>query len=377
MTTTQLTSNSFNDYNVQVSGDNVVWRGWDGNDDEIFLYDGVTTTQLTNNGVEDWGLQISGNNIVWNGGSGFLDLEIFLYDGTSTTQLTNNSSIDISPQISGDNIVWQGWGGGGSEIFLATPVTEPPPPVTEPEHQARKESRLNLDPSKSNLVLATHGYNGDMSWVKGMRDSISNHLSGLPGSAGDDWQVEAYDWTDLAGSPLSLSSPNDALAHAADLGLLDGEVIGQQGYDYVHLIGHSAGSELINKMAKQIRALSPDTQIHTTFLDAYAPGRLTEQYGQHSTWSDHYFNAGDLPWTEADLMFAYDVNVSGLDPTPSPSNPFFGHRWPHEFYQASIDNPLADEYEGFGFARSYEWNPDEAWPPGLGYEAEHAPAIAA
>ncbi|MHC4445016.1 MAG: TolB family protein, partial [Planctomycetota bacterium] len=105
--TTQLTNNSYGDYFPQVSGSNVVWQGYDGNDYEIFLYDGTSTTQLTNNSYQDIDPQVSGSNVVWSGGYPY-DSEIFLYDGTSTTQLTNNSYGDYFPQVSGSNVVWQG-----------------------------------------------------------------------------------------------------------------------------------------------------------------------------------------------------------------------------------------------------------------------------
>ena len=36
-----------------ISGPNAVWDGWDGNDVEIFLYDGSTVTQLTDNNYRE------------------------------------------------------------------------------------------------------------------------------------------------------------------------------------------------------------------------------------------------------------------------------------------------------------------------------------
>ena len=36
-----------------ISGNKIVWVGNDGNDNEIFLYDGNTTTQLTDNETDD------------------------------------------------------------------------------------------------------------------------------------------------------------------------------------------------------------------------------------------------------------------------------------------------------------------------------------
>ena len=96
----------------RMDGNGVVWLGRDGNDDEIFLYDGTSVTQLTDNSVSDKQPQISGSNVVWAGGFGY-NSEIFLYDGMSTTQLTDNSEADFSPLVSGSTVAWQRWNDEG------------------------------------------------------------------------------------------------------------------------------------------------------------------------------------------------------------------------------------------------------------------------
>ena len=117
--TTQLTENEYVDRYPQISGNNVVWEGYEGgNDDEIFLYNGSSTTQLTNNGYHDYAPQISGNSVVWQAAGWIDDNEIFLYNGTSTTLLTNNNDHDVSPHISGNNVVWKGHDGNDWEIFF-------------------------------------------------------------------------------------------------------------------------------------------------------------------------------------------------------------------------------------------------------------------
>jgi len=108
--------------NPEISGNNIAWQGWDGNDWEIFYYDGSTTTQLTDNAFDDSGIQMDGNRIVWNGGFGAAR-DIFLFDGTSTTQLTTASTYNNNPVISGDNIVWQQHDGNDWEIVLYDGVT--------------------------------------------------------------------------------------------------------------------------------------------------------------------------------------------------------------------------------------------------------------
>ena len=64
---TIIEGNSYYDQNPQIYGSNVVWEGYDGNDYEIFLYDGSSTTQLTNNSYDDQNPQIYESNVVWGG----------------------------------------------------------------------------------------------------------------------------------------------------------------------------------------------------------------------------------------------------------------------------------------------------------------------
>ncbi|PSF39510.1 hypothetical protein C7H19_01600 [Aphanothece hegewaldii CCALA 016] len=104
VTTIQLTSNGY-DYYFDTDGKNVVWL----DNNEVFLYDGNTTQQITNNGGNKYNVQVSGNKIVWisyDNLSGY-DSEVFLYDGSTTTQLTNNNVSESNIFIDSENIVWQ------------------------------------------------------------------------------------------------------------------------------------------------------------------------------------------------------------------------------------------------------------------------------
>lgn len=119
--TTQLTNNTTADTAAGIAGSNIVWTGFDGNDNEVFFYNGTTktTTQLTNNTTNDTAAGISGANVVWTGFDGSDD-EVFFYDGTTrtTAQLTNNTTNDLASGVSGFNVVWQGSDGSDSDIFF-------------------------------------------------------------------------------------------------------------------------------------------------------------------------------------------------------------------------------------------------------------------
>jgi hypothetical protein len=95
-TITQLTYNSVEDANPDISGGNIVWMHWDGSDYEIYSNFGG---QLTNNNRPDAAPAISGTNVVWNGPSDSSDTyEIY---SNFAGQLTNNDRNDANPAISG------------------------------------------------------------------------------------------------------------------------------------------------------------------------------------------------------------------------------------------------------------------------------------
>jgi hypothetical protein len=173
--TRQLTRTVFEEAQPQVSELYAAWRGFDGQDFEIFYYDLATgtTRQLTNNDLDENDPQLSGANMIWksrltltdeassdisfyNGSNGRItrisdgldfntnaeisrspseasgtkviwqgikpgetDYEIFLYDAVTgrRTQLTDNNTDDINPQVIDGQAIWQGRSGGDYDIF--------------------------------------------------------------------------------------------------------------------------------------------------------------------------------------------------------------------------------------------------------------------
>lgn len=116
-----LTTNLFNDNAPQInSSDSVVWQGFDGNDYEIFLFDGQINHQITNNTFNDHVPAISDNgDIAWFGFDGN-DWEIYRYHGGVISNISDNNFDDYSqPMInSNGDIVWHGFDGNDDEIFL-------------------------------------------------------------------------------------------------------------------------------------------------------------------------------------------------------------------------------------------------------------------
>jgi hypothetical protein len=125
-TITQVTDNTYDDTNPQISGPNVAWEGGG----MIYFYDGTDVTWIEES-FDGQKPQISLNNVVWEFyddlSPDLPDYEIFFYNGTLTQLLTNNDYHDENPQISGNKVVWQSneLGSGNTQIMLYDPDATP------------------------------------------------------------------------------------------------------------------------------------------------------------------------------------------------------------------------------------------------------------
>jgi len=152
----------------------------------------------------------------------------------------------------------------------------------------------------------------------------------------------------------------------------------------VSIIGHSAGAAFVEAAAKAIKATSPSTVVHTTFLDPYLSLFLvgTSVYGANADWSDCYFVQDRTGvFTSGNLANAFNVDVSWVDtnhkrtPVPCPSSTaestppalssvcgyeaLSSHDYPIDFYSNSIVGALPACGAGYGFPLSKEgggWN---------------------
>jgi uncharacterized repeat protein (TIGR03803 family) len=233
-----------------------------------------------------------------------------------------------------------------------------------------------LAPSKSagvkNLVFITHGWQPGITepptpqWIYDMSNAIQAKVS-------SDWQIVSYSWIDQAWTQL----PDDALLNAKYLGIQLGQQFAARGYQNVHLIAHSAASELIQEIANQLKSSPNPPTIQLTFLDPYVGAFLEEQnvYGENADWSDCYFvQDGSGQFTSGNLTLAFNVDVSWVDPAHTAAFYIgFGrgeaalssHGYPYEFYIQSIVNTDPNWCAvGYGFALSEEmegslWNENQ------------------
>jgi hypothetical protein len=117
---TELRDHTYNNNEPQINGGGqVVWAGYDGNDYEIFFFDGEKTTQLTNNTDNDNAPDINNKgHITWMTLDN-ISLErkgVFYYDGSIINKISNRGE---DPKINdSDNIVWFDYDGQDNEIFL-------------------------------------------------------------------------------------------------------------------------------------------------------------------------------------------------------------------------------------------------------------------
>lgn len=91
-------------------GGQVVWRGWDGHDYEIYLWDGARVVRLSDNDQDDEDPQINdAGQVVWSS-----EGQIYLWDGATVQALTPPGTFGQEPRINRSGMVV--WTGG--EVYL-------------------------------------------------------------------------------------------------------------------------------------------------------------------------------------------------------------------------------------------------------------------
>jgi plastocyanin len=149
-----------------LSGSSVVWTENDGNDHEVFVFDGDAISQLTHNNDDDFYPRVSEGNVVWQCRDATGDWEIFLHDGARITQLTHNDHPDILPQVSGSNVAWLMHDGNDHEVFFYDGNT-----VTQLTYNGNDDGNDMWPPQISgrNVVWSgSDGYGGEIFFWDGM-----------------------------------------------------------------------------------------------------------------------------------------------------------------------------------------------------------------
>ncbi len=270
----------------------------------------------------------------------------------------------------------------GFRTVLSVKASAPRAPMPDPIHVIKTQTVQptyseppKKEIAKDSLVVVTHGWNPDVRWVDDMTNAITTYLTanGL-----NNWQVSAYRWVEKAQtSPLlGFIGAEIVLRRGRDEGNNLGDILKKQGWKHVHFIGHSAGAALIQAASTLIKESDITVKVHTTFLDPYVGltygGRGI--YGAGSDFSDSYFARDAETFdiltglTGGSLNFAYNVNVTSLDPNKTSRGTFrsswngdieqcyrtvTSHEWAHQFYLKTIGQSWP-EAKGLGFPLSQE-----------------------
>lgn len=207
------------------------------------------------------------------------------------------------------------------------------------------------------LILVTHGWLGtgllqqDAGWLTPLVSQLTSRASG--------WDVRSVNWEEFAATP----GPTPAVNRAKRLGFDLGGAIVNAGYTDVQLIGHSAGSWLMDAAADRIASIAPQLNVQCTFLDAFVPlealvtSPAVTQLGDTADFAEHYVdkNPSLVPFygaTNLDLDRAFNVDVTDVRPTPA-QNAVAAHRWPCDWYTQTVANPASGQGYGFNLAPAF------------------------
>lgn len=218
----------------------------------------------------------------------------------------------------------------------------------------------------SNLVVLVHGCctdeNGVQEWRDGMGGEIIRKLR--QNKTSDKWEVVVWDWNGDTPTLPRIDCPSIfscAYDHAESQAKKLAPAIWSHSYQYIHVIGHSAGARLIHFTATDLISNSTIQKdkpfIHLTFLDAFTftdedSGKKGGQgYGylkdyQDHSYAEHYVTTCCLTGTDALLTSAFNFDIKDWD-HPFDLNDPGAHQWPRQWYTRSVESPNRTGELGF------------------------------
>jgi hypothetical protein len=260
------------------------------------------------------------------------------YEDTSTVEVPTGISTwtwaTTAPSEAGDYLVSlnvsalnSGESAATSAAFTVTAEqSQPPQPPPEPPLPTLRDPGESISqpvyPSSSarpqgqapNLIVLVHGCCTNEDDVNGWRELGSSMLSAITNAQPDRaWEIVVLDWSfdtpkhdyDSLGPVEGLrqrkkdatTAYNNAFSQGWALGR---QIAGYHIYEYVHLIAHSAGSNLIQSAIYSLRTtprIAP--LVHATFLDAFATNGAESIYGAGAQYAEHYVNLDFLALPDA------------------------------------------------------------------------------
>ena len=188
------------------------------------------------------------------------------------------------------------------------------------------------------------------------------------------WEIVVWDWHESTPPPpgvidnvLLKTYADIAYGAAENEGLFLANAImkhTQHTYDYIHMIGHSAGAKLIDEAAGEFAfryafAKNRPRFVHLTFLDAYTPSEGDKAlYGFYSDYAEHYVDrslGSAFAPTDVCLSHAFNFDISRWSHSPTESWTL-GHHWPIHWYQNSVTS-TSPKFK-YGYTLSLEGSND-------------------
>jgi hypothetical protein len=258
-------------------------------------------------------------------------------------------------------------------LVTVTEFTDDTPPEIDQERldigNAPSPVFVLQAPTPKNLYLVTHGWNGqegqekDHSWIK----DVATAVAGQDDGSGE-WDVAYYDWRPRAGD---YHGPGPAATEAITLGLQLADAINANGYEYVEVVAHSAGSWMGHAIAHQLQEPYSDITVNLVLLDAYVPPEWLRDGMELGADAHHVFNCYDHGWwppfTQSNLPNAFNVDMTCRREQGRlvPFWPYDGssHGAPWAWYRVSTVE--AGGYLGFMDDDSYSYDGQPA-PLGFG-----------
>jgi len=178
-----------------------------------------------------------------------------------------------------------------------------------------------------------------------------------------DWDIVTLDWGPYSTGPLdtfALYNPYESARISQDIAEslvnwlreLWGENAAQVAYQRYHLLSHSSGSYLIDRMSVALirEGLALRERMHLTFFDVFAPpadsSRLGVALGASAGYAEQYIDTyfeptnpygASPPGTNTDFPSMLNIDVTEFDHSKSPLPPFVeAHAWPYVWYLATI-----------------------------------------
>jgi hypothetical protein len=239
----------------------------------------------------------------------------------------------------------------------------------------------------NNAVVIAHGWNADATNPEGWVANITGKLCALSGSGPqfmsqvnpnsitwicqvNDTDIFVIDWSKDAFSTanLPLSAPWTAVRQGRENGVAAAVPFADKNYAHIHLIGHSAGTALLDSLSTTLKELNTATVQHFTLFDAYDPDAksaynivdgtdmLFSQYAQDADYVDNYIDARPIfsaPLESDNNLFldktynllsnGYNVRVDNSDSDSDTLISFEHHSWPQTLYI----NSFAETNVGF------------------------------